>query len=183
MTPLAKRRKDSGHQQPMFLRMIWRAALVRRGRALTALLAVAVAAAVTTTLLNLYVDAQAKLRTEFRNYGANIVVVAPDGTSLPADALSKVESVIGSRGMAVPVAYAVAKVGTAPVIVVGTDLKKAREINPWWKVNLYPIVDTFPTAKRILPLVGIRAMKAFSPNSIAGFELEFAGKKIFAAPS
>src|ERR1051326_3995609 len=135
MTPLAKRRKDSGNQQSMFLRMIWRAALVRKGRALTALMAVAVAAAVTTTLLNLYVDAQAKLRTEFRNYGANVVVVAPDGTSLPPDALSKVESVIGSRGMAVPVAYAVAKTGNTPVVVVGTDLDRAKQMNRWWGVT------------------------------------------------
>src|ERR1051326_952791 len=132
MTPLAKKRKQAGNQQSMFLRMIWRAALVRKGRALTALIAVAVAAAVTTTLLNLYVDAQAKLRTEFRNYGANIVVVAPEGSSLPADALSKVENVIGSRGMAVPVAYAVAKVGSTPVVVVGTDLGTAVKINSWW---------------------------------------------------
>src|ERR1051326_5436614 len=144
MTPLAKRRKDSGHQQPMFLRMIWRAALVRRGRALTALLAVAVAAAVTTTLLNLYVDAQAKLQTEFRNYGANIVVVAPEGTSLPADALSKVETVIGTRGMAVPVADAVAKAGSMPVVIVGTNLRQAMQMNRWWKVDCSGCFDSTP---------------------------------------
>ena len=41
-----------------------------------------VAAAVATAMLNLYVDVQAKLRREFRKYGANIVVVARDGQSL-----------------------------------------------------------------------------------------------------
>ena len=40
-----------------------------------------VAAAVATAMLNLYVDVQAKLRREFRKYGANIVVVAKDGQS------------------------------------------------------------------------------------------------------
>ncbi|HTM89578.1 MAG TPA: hypothetical protein VL155_15345, partial [Terriglobales bacterium] len=54
----------------MFLRMLLRASLVRRGRALSALLAVVVAAAVATAMLNLYVEVQAKLRTEFRKYGA-----------------------------------------------------------------------------------------------------------------
>lgn len=193
MTPLAKKRKQAGNQQPMFLRMIWRAALVRRGRALTALLAVAVAAAVTTTLLNLYVDAQAKLRTEFRNYGANIVVVAPDGASLPADALSKVENVIGSRGMAVPVAYAVAKsstvpdqTGTTPVVVVGTDLAAARRMNRWWDVHDFSVSEPIcaskdTTAGTLAPcppwahaIVGVRALHALSGQQ-GHFWLEFNG--------
>ena len=42
----------------MFLRMLVRAAIVRRGRALSALLAMTVAAAVSTAMLNLYVDVQ-----------------------------------------------------------------------------------------------------------------------------
>ena len=54
-----------------------------------------VAAAVATAMLNLYVDVQAKLRREFRNYGANIILVGKDGASLPANALAQVESVLG----------------------------------------------------------------------------------------
>ena len=65
----------------MFLRMLVRAAVLRRGRAASALLAMVVAAAVATAMLNLYVDVQAKLRREFRKYGANVVVVARDGQS------------------------------------------------------------------------------------------------------
>src|SRR5260370_40579089 len=128
----------------MFLRMIWRAALVRRGRALTALLAVAVAAAVATALLNLYVDAQAKLRSEFRNYGANIVIIAKPDASLPADALSRVQGVIGGATSAVPVAYAVARSGNNSVVVVGTDLSKARKMNQWWSVTPVVRFDTPP---------------------------------------
>ena len=63
------------------------------GRAASALLAMVVAAAVATAMLNLYVDVQAKLRGEFRKYGANIVVVAKDGQALPSDALTTVKSV------------------------------------------------------------------------------------------
>ena len=85
---LANRRSAKPHTS-MFLRMLMRAAVLRRGRAASALLAMVVAAAVATAMLNLYVDVQAKLRKEFRNYGANIVVVAKDGQPLPADALDK----------------------------------------------------------------------------------------------
>ena len=72
---LASRRAPAPHTS-MFLRMLLRAAWLRPGRALAALLAMIVAAAASTAILNLYVDVQAKLRQQFRDYGANIVVVA-----------------------------------------------------------------------------------------------------------
>ena len=95
---VAPSRAQSPHPS-MFLRMLLRAAVLRRGRAVSALLAMVVAAAVATAMLNLYVDVQAKLRREFRNYGANIIVVGKDGASLPADALARVESVLAGRGI------------------------------------------------------------------------------------
>ena len=79
---VAARRANAAHSS-MFLRMLWRAAVLRRGRAASALLAMVVAAAVATAMMNLYVDVQAKLRKEFRLYGANVVVVGNDGASLP----------------------------------------------------------------------------------------------------
>src|SRR5882762_6370550 len=100
---LAARRANVPHMS-MFLRMLVRAAILRRGRATSALLAMVVAAAVATAMLNLYVDVQAKLRREFRNYGANIIVAGKNGASLPADGLSRVESTLAGRGIAAPVA-------------------------------------------------------------------------------
>src|ERR1700716_1112312 len=88
---VAGRRTGSPHVS-MFVRMLIRAAVLRRGRAASALFAMVVAAAVATAMMNLYVDVQAKLRTEFRNYGANVVVVAKGGQPLAADALGKIES-------------------------------------------------------------------------------------------
>src|ERR1700732_2709041 len=98
---VADRRAQAPHTS-MFTRMLLRAA---------ALLAMIVAAAVATAMMNLYVDVQAKLRTEFRNYGANVVVVGKDGQSLPAGALAKVESTAGpgSKMLAVPFSYAIAR--------------------------------------------------------------------------
>src|SRR6266496_4867262 len=88
---VAGRRATSPHTS-MFVRMLIRAAVLRRGRAASALLAMVVAAAVATAMMNLYVDVQAKLRTEFRSYGANIVAVDNGGGSLPTNALQVVES-------------------------------------------------------------------------------------------
>src|SRR6266851_543724 len=118
---VADRRVQAPHTS-MFARMLLRAAVLRRGRAAAALLAMIVAAAVATAMMNLYVDVQAKLRTEFRNYGANVVIVGKDAKSLPADALAKVESALGAKTLAVPFSYAVARAHDGQsVVVVGTD--------------------------------------------------------------
>jgi putative ABC transport system permease protein len=183
----------------MFVRMLIRAAMLRRGRAASALLAMVVAAAVATAMMNLYVDVQAKLRTEFRNYGANVVIVAKEGQSLPSDALDKIESALGSKTTAVPFSYAVARTKSGQsVVVVGTDFARARQLNHWWNVTHWP--DT-PAAERrnslaqgvspgetaaqtgaplgapLPALVGMRAAAIVTPDR-QPFELTFQGKAL-----
>src|SRR6202158_6476444 len=136
---VVERRAEVARTSPsisMFGRMLLRAAVLRRRRAAAALLAMIVAAAVATAMMNLYVDVQAKLRTEFRNYGANVVVVGKDGESLPADALTKVESAAGpgAKTLAVPFSYAVARTKDGQsVVVVGTAFHRARQLKHWWQ--------------------------------------------------
>src|SRR6202035_1305101 len=135
---LINRRAGKPHTS-MFLRMLIRAAVLRRGRAVSALLAMVVAAAVATAMLNLYVDVQAKLRREFRKYGANVVVVARDGHELPADALAKTQAALGPGGMALPIAYGVARTADGhSVVVAGTDLEEAQKLDSWWSVTEWP---------------------------------------------
>src|SRR5690242_20300572 len=105
---LATSRAQAPHTS-MFLRMLVRAAVLRRGRAASALFAMVVAAAVATAMLNLYVDVQAKLQREFRNYGANIILVGRDGASLPSDAVSRVDAVLAGRGISAPFGMIVAR--------------------------------------------------------------------------
>jgi putative ABC transport system permease protein len=176
---VAERRAQAPHAS-MFTRMLLRAAVLRRRRAAAALLAMVVAAAVATAMMNLYVDVQAKLRTEFRNYGANVVIVGKDGQSLPADALTKVESAIGptlgAKTVAVPFSYAVARTKDGQsVVVVGTDFPRARQLNHWWKVSHWP--DEPNQA-----LIGMRAATVVSPNR-QPFELTFQGRPIELTPA
>jgi putative ABC transport system permease protein len=160
----------------MFMRMLVRAAVLRRGRALAALLAMVVAAAVTTAMLNLYVDVQSKLQREFRNYGANIVVVGKDGASLPADAVSRVESVLGGRGVVAPFGLVVARTGDGKsVVVAGTDFERVRQLDRWWSVSEWP---TSPKQA----LVGVRALAAVSPKN-QSFDLSFQGRSIQLTPA
>src|SRR5579864_982589 len=123
----------------MFLRMLVRAAVLRRGRALSALFAMVVAAAVATAVLNLYVDVQAKLQREFRNYGANVILVGKDGASLPPNALAQVEYALAGRGVAAPFAMVVARTSDGqPVVVAGTDFNRVQQLDKWWAVSNWP---------------------------------------------
>jgi putative ABC transport system permease protein len=160
----------------MFLRMLVRAAVLRRGRAASALFAMVVAAAVATAVMNLYVDVQAKLQREFRNYGANIVIVGKDGASLRADAQSRVESALAGRGVVAPFALIVARTGDGqPVVVVGTDFDRVRQLDRWWSVSRWP-------SEPKQALIGVRAVAAVSRKN-QPFDLSFQGHTISLSPA
>ncbi|MBA3914678.1 MAG: FtsX-like permease family protein [Acidobacteriales bacterium] len=177
MTPptVAEKRRNAPHTS-MFLRMLMRAAVLRRGRAVSALLAMIIAAAVTTTMLNLYVDVQAKLRKEFRNYGANVVVVGKDGASLPVDALGKVRSVIGPRDLVVPFAYIVARSNDGrSVVVAGTNFDEVRKLDSWWSVTAWP-------QRADDALIGVRAANVVG-DTTKPFDLSFHDRKLTITPA
>jgi putative ABC transport system permease protein len=160
----------------MFLRMLVRAAVLRRGRAASALLAMVVAAAVATAMLNLYVDVQAKLRREFRNYGANIILVGRNGASFPADALSHVESVLAGRGVVAPFALVVARTSDGqPIVVAGTDFGRVKQLDRWWSVSNWPSAPQ-------QALVGVRAASVVSPKN-QPFDLSFQGHTVHLTPA
>jgi putative ABC transport system permease protein len=160
----------------MFFRMLVRAAVLRRGRAASALLAMVVASAVATAMLNLYVDVQAKLRHEFRNYGANIIVASKNGTPLPADTFARVSSTLAGRGLAAPLALVVAHTSDGqPVVVAGTDFDRVRQLNRWWSVSNWPSAPQEA-------LIGVRAVSAVSPKD-QPFDLSFKGRTIHLTPA
>ena len=166
----------ASNRRRMFLRMLSRPLFVRRGRALTALVAVVVAASVATATLNLYTDVQAKLHREFRSYGANIVITAKDGTSLPGsslphDALTRVDAALDARGMAAPFAFAVAHTASgAPVVVAGVDFERIRKLNTWWSVTAWPVASQ-------QALMGKRAYQSLTPKG-EPLDLTFQGRTL-----
>ena len=171
---VADRRAHAPHTS-MFWRMLVRAAVLRRARAISALFAMVVAAAVTTAMLNLYVDVQAKLEREFRNYGANIILVGRDGASLPADALARVDSVLAGRGIAAPFGLIVARTGDGqPIVVAGTDFERVQQLDRWWSVTNWP-------AGSQQALIGVRALPTVSPKN-QGFDLSFQGRSLQVSP-
>lgn len=172
---LAATRAHAPHTS-MLLRMLVRAAVLRRGRAASALFAMIVAAAVGTAMLNLYVDVQAKLQREFRNYGANLILVGNDGPSLPAGALSQVDSVLAGRGIAAPFGLVVARTkDSQPIVVAGVDFDRVKQLDRWWSVSAWPNSEK-------QALIGVRAMPLVSPKN-QPFDLSFQGKALQVTPA
>jgi len=160
----------------MFLRMLVRAAMLRKRSAASALIATVVAATAATAMLNLFVDVQAKLRKEFRNFGANIIVEATGGQRFTPHGVHEIESTVAGRGLAVPFAYAVARTeNDQSIVVAGTDLNLVRKLNPWWSVSSWPKAPGEA-------LLGIRAARLVSPEGGA-FLLKVDGRAMNLAPA
>lgn len=160
----------------MFLRMLWRAAMLRKRAALSALLAITVAAAAATAMLNLFVDIQGKLRKEFRRFGANIVVEAKVGERFSAADLNSITSSVGNHALAVPFAYAVGHTATGEsVVVAGTDLDLVRKLNPWWSVSSWP-------AHTGEALVGVKAASVLTTSN-SPFAVSYDGRPLRLSPA
>jgi putative ABC transport system permease protein len=154
----------------MYFRLLYRAAALRKGQAVAALTAIVVAAAAATAMLNLFVDVQAKLRKEFRNFGANLVVEAKSGSFAP-EQISTIESAVAGHGLAVPFAYTVARdEKDRPIVVAGTDFELVRRLNPWWSVSAWP-----KSSGEVL--VGVRAAPILSADG-APFTLQVNGRSV-----
>src|ERR1700757_138134 len=121
----------------MFWRIIRRLLAANRGRLFVILLALGAGAAVTAALLNLQVDAKRRLTTEFRAFGANVVIAPSDLPNAPQNSLLN-QAVLAhlpttNNGLpvyAVPFIYVVGDVfadadmpkNLHPVVITGTDL-------------------------------------------------------------
>jgi putative ABC transport system permease protein len=67
--------------RPMFWRIVRRLIAANRGRLIVILLALGAGAAVTAALLNLQIDAKKRLTSEFRAFGANVIVAPRNATA------------------------------------------------------------------------------------------------------
>jgi putative ABC transport system permease protein len=120
----------------LLLRLLLKAAWVRKDRAFTALISVAVVATIATAALTIYSDLESKLSREFRGFGANIVVTKNSG-ALTADELTGIHKIVGDSAEIVPVGYAIATETTsnAKIVVGGADIDKLRRLNSSWSFS------------------------------------------------
>jgi putative ABC transport system permease protein len=126
------------NKQRFYVRMISGSLFRRRSRMITALLAIAVGAAILSTLVTISLDIPRQMGREFRSYGANLAFV-PSGESQNF-ALADFEKALallpaGSLVGAAPYRYLMAKINEQPVMIAGTVLAEARKTSPLWLVH------------------------------------------------
>jgi putative ABC transport system permease protein len=158
----------------LFLRLLLKAAWVRKDRALTALLSIAVVATMATVALTVYSDLEGKFSREFRSFGANVIVTARSKT-FSTDDLAAIRAAAGGKAEAAPVGYAIVQASDgSPVVVGGTDLSTFKELNSWWKVE--------PVPEGGNALLGSRAAAALSPGR-QPFQLTYNSKAVSIQPA
>lgn len=153
----------------LFLRMLFKAAWVRKDRALTALVSAAVVATIATAALTVYSDLENKLSREFRGFGANVVVKQEHG-ALTDGEIQKIKAVLDDKGLVVPVGYVIATAfDGSKVVVGGADLGDLLKLNSSWALSGKPGPE----------LLGVRVAEKSRGTP---FTLSFAGESRTVTP-
>ena len=126
-------------KQAMYLRMITASVARRKSRMLIALLAVVVGATILSGLVTIYYDIPRQMGMEFRNYGANMILVPADSTAggMPQPAIDEAVSHVDADELVgvAPYHYENLTINATPMIAAGTDLDAVRETSPYWYVD------------------------------------------------
>ena len=123
-------------KRKMFFRMITASLMRRRSRMIVALLSIAIGATILSGLVSIYYDVPKQLGAEFRNYGANVIITASDGSFARAD-MQKARTVVEEDDLVgiTPFRYENVRIKGLPIVAVGTDPESAKKTSPYWSVD------------------------------------------------
>jgi putative ABC transport system permease protein len=170
----------------MFWRIVRRLITANYGRLFVILLALGAGAAITSALLNLQIDAQRRLTTEFRALGANVIVAPRDanansgGGTLEQTLLANLPT--ENAGKAVPaVAFlyvigAVAKAGEIhheAAVIAGTEGQGLTEVRPGRRTEYSADFEKDPQACE----VGAKAAVQFKVHAGDSLHLRNQGRE------
>jgi putative ABC transport system permease protein len=117
----------------MFWNFVLRAVQFRKRRLALAFAALAVSATLATALFSVYSDIERKMRVQFRGFGANLVIAPAGGAqTVPLAAVALAEH---QGAVAAPFVYTVGRVEGEPVVVAGTDFRRAGPLTNYWRVD------------------------------------------------
>jgi putative ABC transport system permease protein len=120
----------------LFFRMISASLLRRRSRMIVALLAIAIGATILSGLITIYIEVPRQLGAEFRNYGANMIFTAADGSFTGTD-VEDALSIISSDDLvgATPYRYETVRIHEQPILAAATDMEQVQLTSPYWLVD------------------------------------------------
>ena len=121
----------------LFFKMLSSSLVRQKSRMLTALLAVAIGAAVLMGMMTVYRDIPEQMGREMRSYGANMIFVPSEGKTflnarVVSDALRRIpeDRLIG----AAPWRYETLTMNRLPLTVAGTDFTQVMKTRPYWQI-------------------------------------------------
>ena len=124
-------------KQKMFLRMITASLVRRRSRMLVALLAIAVGATILSGLVTIYYDVPRQMGAEFRNYGANMILLPDGGEKLDVKTVNEALGLIPAENLVgvAPYRYESVTINEQPILAAGTNMSGARAASPYWYID------------------------------------------------
>jgi putative ABC transport system permease protein len=146
----------------MFRRLVRRLIFANRGRLFVILLALSAGAAVSAALLNLQTDAKRRLTTEFRSFGANVLISAEGSARAGTQSRTIASSILGK----IPLGNAqvqVSKVGLL-YLVMDADVLDDENLKPKLPMRSIPVVvvgydSTWANVEKVIPNVPVSESK------------------------
>jgi len=178
---------------PMFWRIVRRLITANYGRLFVILLALGAGAAITAALLNLQIDAQRRLTTEFRALGANVIVAPRDADANSAGGTLEQGLLVGlpteNAGKPVPAVaflYVIGEVAKAgeihdqTAVIAGTEGQGLTRVRPGQRTEYSAELEKDPAACE----VGAKAAGQFKVHAGDSLRLRNQGReatcKVFA---
>ena len=116
--------------------MITASLMRRRSRMLVALLAIAIGATILSGLVTIYYDVPRQMGAQFRNYGANMILTASDGSFAKEDMDAALETVAKTDLVgATPFRYETVRIHEQPIMAAGTDMEAVKKTSPYWLID------------------------------------------------
>lgn len=139
------------------LRLIKRALLHKKAKALLLILAVMMGSSVVTALLNLEFDLRARMNRELRDYGPNIVLVPSKSKLIPSSAIR----ILGDKQLNLvgyaPQLFVSAEIKGVQVLITGTDVYALKKLYPNWLYDVDSITPIDAIAgKKLAERMGLK---------------------------
>lgn len=129
-----------------FWKMVESSIARRKARMITALLAIAMGATILSGLITIYYDIPRQLGKEFRNYGANMIIIPKSQDNKLSDKhIEEIKNIVGKEKLVgvAPYIYQTAKINEQPVVIAATDFEGLKNNSPFWLVD-----GEWPTERR-----------------------------------
>ncbi len=157
-------------KRKMFLRMITASLLRRRSRMLVALLSIGIGATILSGLVTIYYDVPRQMGAQFRNYGANMILVAEEG-KLTAEQAEQALSLIPKDKVlgATPYRYINAQMtlNQRSFMAAGTDFDQIQATSPYFSVE-----GAYPDRERQV-LIGKQVAETIGAKENSVIELSY----------